>query len=59
MFHRASLVEEFRDSDVVTVLDNFIHEPRDISLVWPKRRFVPTRVRAVTDFFATALSLRI
>jgi DNA-binding transcriptional LysR family regulator len=59
MFHRASLVEEFRDADVVTVLDNFIHEPRDISLVWPKRRFVPTRVRAVTDFFATALALRI
>jgi DNA-binding transcriptional LysR family regulator len=59
MFHRASLVEEFRDSDVVTVLDNFIHEPRDISLVWPKRRFVPTRVRAVTDFLATALRVRI
>jgi DNA-binding transcriptional LysR family regulator len=59
MFHRASLVEEFRDADVVTVLDHFIHEPRDVSLVWPKRRFVPTRVRTVTDFFAKALTLRI
>ncbi|WP_024905677.1 LysR family transcriptional regulator [Robbsia andropogonis] len=59
MFHRASLVDEFRDSDVVVVLDNFINEPRDISLVWPKRRFVPTRVRTVTDFFAIALPLRI
>jgi DNA-binding transcriptional LysR family regulator len=58
MFHRASLVDEFRDSEVLTVLDDFIHEPRDISLVWPKRRFVPTRVRTVTDFFAAALPAR-
>ncbi|MEW9624705.1 LysR family transcriptional regulator [Rhodanobacter geophilus] len=59
MFHRASLVEEFRDADVITVLDKFLNEPRDVSLIWPKRRFVPARVRHATDFFATTLPLRI
>jgi DNA-binding transcriptional LysR family regulator len=59
LFHRASLVEEFRNADVVTVLDDFVNEPRDVSLVWPKRRFVSTRVRRATDFLATALSARI
>ncbi|CAM3735436.1 LysR family transcriptional regulator [Bordetella tumulicola] len=59
MFHRASLVGEFQQSDVITVLDEFIDEPRDVSLVWPKRRFVPTRVRRATDFFAMTLPLRI
>ena len=59
MFHRASLVKELRDLDVVTILDAFVNQPRDISLVWPKRRFVPTRVRYVTDFFANALTKRI
>jgi DNA-binding transcriptional LysR family regulator len=59
LFHRASLVGEFETPDVVTVLDDFLSEPRDVSLVWPKRRFVPTRVRCATDFLATALSARI
>ena len=59
LFHRASLVGEFETPDVVTVLDDFLNEPRDVSLVWPKRRFVPTRVRCATDFLATALSARI
>lgn len=59
LFHRASLVGEFRQSDVITVLDEFMHEPRDVSLVWPKRRFVPTRVRRVTDFLASGLAQRI
>ena len=59
MFHAASLVEEFRDSDVITVLDKFLNEPRDVSLIWPKRRFVPARVRRATDFFAATLPLRI
>jgi hypothetical protein len=27
-------------------------EVRNISRDWPKRRFVPARVRHVTDFFA-------
>jgi DNA-binding transcriptional LysR family regulator len=59
MFYRASLVGEFQHPDVITVLDEFINEPRDVNLVWPKRRFVPTRVRRATDFFAEALPLRI
>lgn len=59
MFHHASLVGELRHPDVVTVLDAFMHEPRDVSLVWPKRRFVPTRVRRATEFFATALAQRV
>jgi len=59
MFNRASLVGELRHSDVLTVLDEFVNEPRDISLVWPKRRFVPERVRRATNFFAKALTLGI
>lgn len=59
MFHRASLVNEFRHSDVVTVLDEFVNDPRDVSLIWPKRRLVPTRVRRATDFFAGALPQRV
>lgn len=59
MFHRASLVGEFDHPDLITVLDEFMNESRDVSLVWPKRRFVPTRVRHTTDFLATALSERI
>lgn len=59
MFHRASLVGEFRHPDIVTVLDDFVQQPREVSLVWPKRRFVPTRVRSATDFLAGALAQRI
>jgi DNA-binding transcriptional LysR family regulator len=59
MFHRASLVDEFKHLDVVAVLDEFVSEPKDISLIWPKRQFIATRVRRVTDFFATALPKRI
>lgn len=59
LFHRASLVGEFQHADIITVLDEFMHEPRNVSLVWPKRRFVPTRVRRATDFLASALSKRI
>jgi DNA-binding transcriptional LysR family regulator len=59
MFHRASLVGEFRHTDVVTVLDEFVNAPSDDSLIWPKRRFVPTRIRSATDFLAAALSLRV
>lgn len=55
MFHRASLVNEFEHAGVVAVLDKFVSESRDISLVWPKRQFISTRVRRVTEFFAAAL----
>jgi len=59
MFHRASLVGELRHPDVMTVLEAFTNEPRDVSLIWPKRRFVPARVRRATQFFAAALPLRL
>jgi DNA-binding transcriptional LysR family regulator len=59
MFHRASLVGELRHPDVITVLDRFTNQVRDVSLIWPKRRFVPARVRGATEFFATALQARL
>lgn len=58
LFAKVSLAEELRHPDVVTILDEFISDARDVSLIWPKRRFVPARVRRVTDFFATALPPR-
>lgn len=59
MFSRASLMGELQHPDIITVLDQFMSEPRDVSLIWPKRKFVSTRVRRVTDFFATMLAQRV
>jgi DNA-binding transcriptional LysR family regulator len=59
LFTKASLTSELSHAEVVTVLDDFVQGVRDISLVWPKRRFVPARVRRATDYFATALLQRI
>ena len=59
MFSRASLVGELQHPEIVTVLDQFMNEARDVSLIWPKRRFVPPRVRLVTDYFVTTLSQRV
>jgi len=59
LFARVSLSDELRHPDVITILDEFIGDVRDISLIWPRRRFVPARVRQVTDFFAAALPRRI
>jgi len=59
LFARVSLADELRHPDVVTILENFMSDVRDISLVWPKRRFVPARVRRATDFFAEAIPQRI
>jgi DNA-binding transcriptional LysR family regulator len=59
LFAKVSLADELRHPDVITVLDEFISDVRDVSLVWPKRRYVPARVRRATDFFATALPQRI
>ncbi|MCB8878369.1 LysR family transcriptional regulator [Acidisoma silvae] len=56
---KVSLVNELCHPDITTILDDFIGESRDISLVWPKRRFVPARVRQVTDFFAEAIARRV
>ena len=57
-FTRASLAAELADPDVVTVLDHFVRGAGDVNLVWPKRRFVPARVRRTTEFFAQALPAR-
>ena len=59
LFAKVSLAEDLRDPDIITVLDEFIGDARDISLIWPRRRFVPARVRQVTDFFAEAIPQRI
>lgn len=59
LFAKLSLADELRHPDVITILDDFIGDVRDVSLVWPKRRFVPARVRRATEFFAAALPLRI
>lgn len=59
LFTGLSLWDELRHPDVITILDDFLRDVRDVHLVWPKRRFVPTRVRRVTDFFAERLPLRI
>jgi DNA-binding transcriptional LysR family regulator len=58
-FAQASLADDLRHSDVITILDEFMGAARDISLVWPRRRFVPARVRQVTDFFAEAIPRRL
>jgi DNA-binding transcriptional LysR family regulator len=58
-FAKISLTSELAQSDVITILDDFVQGVRDISLVWPKRRFVPERVRRVTDFLAKAIPKRL
>lgn len=58
MFTRASLQNAPQDGDLVMVLEEFVDEPRDINLVWPKRQFVPARVRSVTAFLTEALGRR-
>jgi DNA-binding transcriptional LysR family regulator len=59
LFAKVSLADELRHPDVITVLDEFIGDARDVSLIWPKRRHVPARVRRATDFFAAAIPQRI
>ena len=59
LFAKISLADDLRHPDFITVLDEFIGDARDISLIWPRRRFVPARVRQVTDFFAEAIPRRI
>lgn len=59
LFAKISLADDLQHPDVITILDEFIGDARDISLVWPRRRFVPARVRRVTDFFAEAIPQRI
>lgn len=59
LFAKVSLADELNHPDVITILDDFLDDVRDISLVWPKRRFVPARVRRATDFFAAAVPQRL
>lgn len=59
LFAKVSLADELRHPDVVTILDEFIGDARDVNIIWPKRRFVPARVRRATDFFAAAIPQRI
>lgn len=59
LFAKVSLADELRHPDVITILNEYLIDVRDVSLVWPKRRFVPARVRRVTDFFAEAIPRRI
>src|SRR3984957_16078393 len=58
LFAKVSLADELRHPDVITILEEFMSDVRDLSLIWPKRRYVPARVRRATDFFAAALPLR-
>jgi DNA-binding transcriptional LysR family regulator len=55
MFYRASLVGALQSPDIVTVLDDFVGETRNVSLVWPNRRFISAKVRHVTEYFAKTL----
>lgn len=59
LFTKVSLVEELSHPDIVTILDEYVQDTRDISFVWPKRRLVSARVRRVTDFLAASLQGRI
>jgi DNA-binding transcriptional LysR family regulator len=58
LFTGLSLVDELRHPDIVTVLDDFLKETLNVSLIWPTRRLVSSRVRRVTEYFAAALQLR-
>jgi DNA-binding transcriptional LysR family regulator len=58
LFTKVSLVEELSHPDIVTILDEYVQDTRDISFVWPKRRLVSARVRHVTDFLAASLQDR-
>ena len=59
LFAEFSLTDELQHPDVITILEDYLIETRDVSLVWPKRRYVQPRVRRATEFFAQALQKRI
>ena len=59
LFTKASLVDELDHPDVVTILDDYVQDARDISFVWPKRRLITSRVRHVTNFLSAALQDRV
>lgn len=55
LFTRLSLSDDLNHPDIITVLDDFLNERLDVSLIWPNRRLISSRVRRVTDYFAAAL----
>jgi DNA-binding transcriptional LysR family regulator len=59
LFARVSLADELGSPEVITILEEFIGDVRDVSLIWPRRRFVPARVRCVADFLAAAIPQRL
>ena len=59
LFAKVSLADELSHPDIITIFDEFVRDVRDISLVWPTRRFIPARVRRVTDFLTAAIPRRI
>ena len=59
LFAKVSLADELSHPDIITIFDEFVRDVRDISLVWPTRRFIPARVRRVTDFLTMAIPQRI
>jgi DNA-binding transcriptional LysR family regulator len=59
LFAQVSLTDELRHPDVITILEDYLLDTRDVNLVWPKRRYVQARVRRATEFFTEALLKRI
>lgn len=59
LFAKVSLAGELNHPDVIPILEEFMGDARDVSIIWPKRRFVPARVRRATEFFAAAIPQRI
>jgi DNA-binding transcriptional LysR family regulator len=37
LFAKLSLADELKHPDVMTVLDEFIQDSRDVSIIWPQR----------------------
>jgi DNA-binding transcriptional LysR family regulator len=56
---RFSLTAELRSPEIITILDDYMKDVADVSLIWPNRRFVPVSVRRVTDYFARAIPERL
>ena len=59
VFTKASLVDELSHPDIVPILETFVRGVRDVNLVWPKRRFVPARVRRATEFLTEVIPRRL
>ncbi|MBZ5789489.1 hypothetical protein K8353_05145 [Burkholderia contaminans] len=54
LFTRPSLSGELWHPDITAVRDDSLNEVKDVSLVWPKHRYVSAPVRMVTDFIRHA-----